>query len=88
LRVSRQTVGLIGDNYRVATTEIPAEPGGELSASKLGEGQNRSVDLLRIGWLATVFVCLIVVLTLVLDGYLGYAGVAFAVAVAAAINLF
>jgi len=46
-----------------------------------------SVDLARIPWLATVFVCLITVLILVLDGYYGYAGVTFAVAVAAAINV-
>jgi hypothetical protein len=46
------------------------------------------VDLARIAWLATVLLCLITVLVLVLQGYLGYAGVALAVAIAAAINLF
>jgi hypothetical protein len=46
------------------------------------------VDLARIGWLATVLVCLITVLILAIQGYLGYAGVTLAVAVAAAINLF
>ena len=46
------------------------------------------MDLARIGWLATVLICLITVLILVLEGYLGYAGVTFAVAAAAAINLF
>jgi hypothetical protein len=46
------------------------------------------VDLARIAWLATVLICLIAVLILVLQGYLGYAGVTFAVALAAAINLF
>jgi hypothetical protein len=45
------------------------------------------VDLARVAWLATVFACLIAVLILVLQGYLGYAGVTFAVAVSAAINL-
>jgi hypothetical protein len=45
------------------------------------------VDLARIGWLITVGTCLIVVLILVLEGYLGYAAVTFAVAVAASINL-
>jgi hypothetical protein len=45
------------------------------------------VNLARIAWLATVAVCLIAVLILILQGYLGYAGVTFAVAVAAAINL-
>jgi hypothetical protein len=45
------------------------------------------VDLARIAWLATVVACLIAVVILVLDGYYGYAGVTFAVAVSAAINL-
>lgn len=51
------------------------------------DGQNRPVDLVRIAWLAAVVICLITVVILVLQGYLGYAGVTFAVAVAAAINL-
>jgi hypothetical protein len=45
------------------------------------------VDLARLAWLATVFACLIAVLILVLQGYYGYAGVTFAVALSAAINL-
>lgn len=45
------------------------------------------MNLARISWLATVLICLIAVLILVLQGYLGYAGVTFAVAVAAALNL-
>lgn len=45
------------------------------------------MDLARLGWLVTVLVCLITVLVLVLEGYLGYAGVTLAVAVAAGINL-
>ena len=45
------------------------------------------MDLARIGWLATVLVCLVAVLILLLQGYVGYAGVTFAVAVSAAINL-
>jgi hypothetical protein len=45
------------------------------------------VDLARISWLLTVGVCLIVVLILVLQGYLGYAAVTFAVAISAGINL-
>jgi hypothetical protein len=45
------------------------------------------VDLPRIAWLATVVVLLVAVLVLVLQGYLGYAGVTFAVAVSAAVNL-
>ncbi len=45
------------------------------------------MDLARIGWLATVLACLAAVLILLLEGYYGYAGVTFAVAVSAAINL-
>jgi hypothetical protein len=45
------------------------------------------VDLARLGWLVTVLACLIAVLILLLEGYFGYAGVTFAVAVAAGINL-
>lgn len=45
------------------------------------------MDLARIAWLTTVFACLVAVLVLVIQGYLGYAAVTFAVAVAAAINL-
>lgn len=45
------------------------------------------MDLARIGWLTTVFVCVIAVLILIVQGYYGYAGVTFAVALAAAINL-
>ena len=64
---------------------------GEMSrliAAIGADGQNSPVDLARIAWLAIVLICLIAVLILVLQGYLGYAGVTFAVAVAAAINLF
>jgi hypothetical protein len=46
------------------------------------------VDWARIAWLITVLICLITATILVLQGYLGYAGVTFAVAVAAAINVF
>ena len=46
------------------------------------------MDLARIAWLAAVLICLITVVLLVVQGYYGYAGVTFAVAVAAAINLF
>jgi hypothetical protein len=45
------------------------------------------VDLGRIAWVATVLACLIAVLILLLQGYYGYAGVTFAVAVSAGINL-
>jgi hypothetical protein len=49
--------------------------------------ENKPVDLARIAWLVTVGVLLITVLILVLQGYIGYAVVTFAVALAAAINL-
>ncbi len=41
----------------------------------------------RISWLVTVGVCLVVSLILLVSGYLGYAGVLLAIAIAAAINL-
>ena len=46
------------------------------------------MNLGRVAWILTVLACLVAVLILVLEGYYGYAGVTFAVAVAAAINLF
>jgi hypothetical protein len=45
------------------------------------------VDLARAAWLVTVGALLVTVLVLVIQGYYGYAGVTFAVALAAAINL-
>ena len=82
-------------NSPTITTRIepPLDPGdanvphdGDNDA--VDPGQNTAVDLGRIAWLGTVFLCLIVVLILVLQGYYGYAAVTFAVALAAAINLF
>jgi hypothetical protein len=52
------------------------------------EDENVAVDLARMAWLGTVLACLIAVFVLVLQGYYGYAGVTFAVALAAGINLF
>jgi hypothetical protein len=49
--------------------------------------ENSPVNLARVGWLGIVLVCLVTVLILVLEGYYGYAGVTFAVAVSAGINL-
>jgi hypothetical protein len=48
---------------------------------------NGPVDLVRLAWLVTVLACLVTVLILVIQGYLGYAGVALTVAISAAINL-
>jgi hypothetical protein len=45
------------------------------------------VPLSRIAWLVTVVVCLVTAVLLLLSDYQGYAGVAVAVAAAAAINL-
>ena len=45
------------------------------------------VPLPKIAWLLTVAICVIATLILLLSGYIGYAGVVFAVALAAAINL-
>ncbi|HWT22313.1 MAG TPA: hypothetical protein VN213_02285 [Solirubrobacteraceae bacterium] len=41
----------------------------------------------RIAWATTVAICLVTSLILLLSGYLGYAGVLLAIALAAAINL-
>ena len=51
-------------------------------------GENsRLVPLSRIAWLVTAVICVVASLILLLSGYDGYAGVVFAVALAAAINL-
>jgi uncharacterized membrane protein len=42
----------------------------------------------RLAWLITGLVCLLAALILLLSGYVGYAGVAVAVGLAAFINLF
>jgi hypothetical protein len=54
-----------------------------------GDAQDESptFDLARVAWLATVLALLLAVTILVLNGYIGYAGVTLAVALAAAINL-
>lgn len=45
------------------------------------------VDLSRVAWMVTVLACLIAVVVLAIQGYLGYAGVTLAVAISAGINL-
>jgi hypothetical protein len=75
---------------RISTPPISPPDPAETAESEptVGEAdENTPVDLGRIAWFGTVVVCLIVVLILVIQGYYGYAGVTFAVAVAAAINL-
>ena len=49
---------------------------GALRGERVGHRrQNRRVPLARISWLATVGICLIAALLLLLNGYFGYAGV-------------
>ena len=50
-------------------------------------GQNEPVNLARVAWLLTVIGCLVAVIILAFDGYLGYAAVTLAVALSAAINV-
>jgi len=50
-------------------------------------GQNSRVPLSRISWIATVAICVIAAILLLLNGYLGYFGVLLAVGAAAAVNL-
>ena len=45
------------------------------------------MPLPRLAWLLTVGACLIAALILLISGYVGYAGVALAVALSAGINL-
>ena len=45
------------------------------------------MDLSRMAWLVTAGACLVAVLILVLEGYIGYAAVTFAVAISALVNL-
>ena len=63
------------------------EPTEAESPDVVEDEQNSVVNLGRLAWLGTVGACLIAVLILVIEGYYGYAGVTFAVAVAAFINL-
>jgi hypothetical protein len=90
---SRHPVRDTFQRTREAGHAFPSYPVSPLAPHGLGEaavrssGHNTSVDLARISWLLTVAVCLVVVLILVLQGYLGYAAVTFAVAISAGINL-
>lgn len=60
--------------------------GGKRAALRLG--QTWRVPLSRIAWLATVAASLVTALLLLLSGYHGYALLAVAVGLSAAINLF
>ncbi len=45
------------------------------------------VDLSRLAWLTTTGLCIVAALVLLIQGYVGYAGVLAAVGLSAAINL-
>jgi hypothetical protein len=90
----RTTPSIISQAHRAEPAEAapPAPeappPVPESPPAAVGDAeQNTVVDLGRIAWLGTVLLCLIVVAILVLEGYLGYAAVTLAVALAAFINL-
>gem|GEM_PF-1513399 len=91
---TRRAGGANGGAAGRAGGEAGGGASGEAAGGASGEagggasGENRLVDLARIAWLATVAIFLVAVLVLVLQGYYGYAAVTFAVAIAAAINLF
>jgi len=92
LPTTEPAVPAAADYGRLQNTEPrPGQPLSTVPANRNGadpaDGENASVDLARIGWTITVLACLVAVLILVLEGYFGYAGVTFAVAVSAAINL-
>ena len=62
--------------------------GGEVTAGVIGPSREYPpVPLPQIAWSATVAICVIASVILFLSDYFGYAGVVFAVALAAAINL-
>ncbi len=62
--------------------------GAHRSAPRRGDEQNAAgMTFTRIAWIATVLVALVAAALLLLAGYTGYAGLAVAVALAAAINL-
>jgi hypothetical protein len=65
---------------RVPDTSAPETSADETEVS--GQG------LARAAWLIATAACLVAALVTLIDGYHGYAAVGFAVAVAAAINLF
>jgi hypothetical protein len=66
---------------------LPAPAPSASTARNRASGENDRVNLARVAWLLTVIGCLVAVVVLALNGYLGYAGVTLAVALSAAINL-
>ena len=62
--------------------------GTEVTAGVIGPSREYPpVPLPKIAWSVTVAICVIAALILLLSGYVGYAGVVFAVSLAAGINL-
>ena len=45
------------------------------------------MSVAKIGWLVTVFACVLAAVLLLVNGYFGYSGVVVAVGLAAAVNL-
>jgi hypothetical protein len=77
---------------QVAWLAVPSLPGRRRRARPRGQpsppvARIGAMGLARIGWLLTVLACLVAVLILLVQGYFGYAGVTFAVALSAAINV-
>ena len=79
-------------NGRPTADGVEEEPAlenrGTVSGDVPAEGENATVELARIGWLATVVACMIAAVILLLQGYFGYGAVTLAVAFSAAINLY
>ncbi len=69
------------------TADLPAGTAAPAAQPSTGTARIGRVNLGRIAWVLTVLACLVAVLILVLEGYYGYAGVTFAVALSAAINI-
>jgi hypothetical protein len=91
----RWTIGpakrwLVGDadsGVTRANTVIAAHGEGTGATGDRSQRHNAPVDLERMSWLTTALACLLTAAILLVQGYVGYAGVSFAVAVSAAINL-
>ncbi len=86
------------DKFKAGLSEIADNPGrgpaeavspqNRRSGPDSGRARDNSgVDLGRLAWLATVIACLLTAAILLVQGYIGYALVTFAVAASAAINL-
>jgi Na+/alanine symporter len=80
--VTEPTPDLVAEDRQNGAVDEPraAEPAPD-------PDQSSPVDLGRIAWIVTSLVCTITAVIVLIKGYYGYAGVTFAVALAAAINL-